>query len=283
MFWALRGGGRKGIAFCALSAIDIALWDLKAKHLNLPLFELLGACVESVPVYGSGGWTNQTADELLAEMTEYATRGFGAVKMKVGKNFGKAERDDVRRVEEVRAAIGDTVDLYVDANNAYQPKQAVRIASQLQPYRVGWFEEPVIADDIDGLAAVTRASPIPVATGEHEYTKFGFRELLSRHAADIVQPDVGRVGGITEWMKIAHLAQAFNVQIAPHSYLLIHLHLACATPNTKSIEMLGAYERIDRELFARVPEPREGMLAPLADAPGLGLELDPVAVRVYGV
>ena len=226
MFWKIRGYGRKGVAFCALSAIDIGLWDLKSKALGLPLFKLLGAFRESVPVYGSGGWTNFSESELLSEMTSYVEQGIPRVKMKVGKNFGQSEREDIERLAAVRKEVGDDVAIYVDANNGYFPKQAIYMAKEFEDFQVGWFEEPTLADDPRGLAKISNATTIPIATGEHEYTKYGFRELMQAEGVDIVQPDVGRVGGVTEWMKVAHMAHGFNLPVAPHAVLLVHLHLA---------------------------------------------------------
>ena len=281
LFWCVRGVGRKGLAFCALSAVDVALWDLKAKHFNVPLYQLLGPYTDSVPVYGSGGWTNFNTEELVAEQTGYVERGFKAVKMKVGKDFGKSEREDLQRLAAVREAVGDDIEIYIDANNGYYAKQAIYMGKAFEEYRVGWFEEPVLADDIDGLAAIAKAINIPVATGEHEYTKFGFKELISRGGADIVQPDVGRVGGITEWMKVAHLAHAFNLPVAPHAYQLIHLHLACATPNLKVVEYLGISEESDKVAYKEWSAPKDGMWSPDPNKPGLGLELDPEAVEKY--
>jgi L-alanine-DL-glutamate epimerase-like enolase superfamily enzyme len=140
-----------------------------------------------------------------------------------------------------------------------------------------------MADDIDGLAAISRSTPIPIASGELEYTKYGFKELISRGGADIVQPDVGRVGGVTEWLKVAHMAQAFNLPVAPHAYQLIHLHLACAIPNLKVVEYLSQTEEGDRIWYTDFPQPQNGMWSPCSDRPGLGLQLDPMAVRRYAV
>jgi L-alanine-DL-glutamate epimerase-like enolase superfamily enzyme len=281
MFWRVRGFGRKGVAFCAISAIDIALWDLKAKLFGVPLFRLLGPFTDRVPIYGSGGWTSFTEDELVREQLSYVERGIPRVKMKVAKDFGRSESEDVRRLAAVRKAVGDDVEIYVDANNGYYAKQAIGMARYLANYNVRWFEEPVLADDIAGLAAIARAIDIPVATGEHEYTRYGFKELISQCGADIVQPDVGRVGGVTEWMKVAHLAQAFNLPIAPHAVQLVHLHLACCIPNLKVVEYLGTAEETDRLWYTEFPEPRDGYWAPYSDRPGLGLELDPNALRKY--
>ena len=283
MFWKVRGYGRKGVAFCALSAVDIGLWDLKAKALGLPLYRLLGPYTDSVPIYGSGGWTNFTVDELIAEATEWVEKGIKRVKIKVGKDFGQSEREDIQRVAAVRRALGDDVAIYIDANNGYYPKQAIYMAREFEQFQVGWFEEPVLADDIEGLARIAAATSIPVATGEHEYTKFGFRELIARGGADIVQPDVGRVGGVTEWMKVAHMAHGFNLPVAPHGVQLVHLHLTCATPNLKVVEYLKVADESDRIWYTEFPEQKDGMWSPYPDKPGLGLELSAEAVEKYSV
>ena len=217
-------------------------------------------------------------DELIAEAMGWVDQGIKRVKIKVGKDFGQSEREDIQRLEAVRRAVGDDVAIYIDANNGYYPKQAIYMAKEFERYQVGWFEEPVLADDIDGLARVADATSIPVATGEHEYTKYGFRELISRGGADIVQPDVGRVGGVTEWMKVAHMAHGFDLPVAPHSVQLVHLHLACATPNLKVVEYMNVALAGDRVWYTEFPEQKDGMWSPYPDRPGLGLELDPDAV-----
>ena len=283
MFWHVRGYGRKGIAFLAISGVDIGLWDLKAKALGVPLYRLLGPYAESVPVYGSGGWTNFSESELVEEMRDYVEQGIPRVKMKVGKDFGRFEREDIRRVKAVRRAVGDDVAIYIDANNGYYAKQAVYMAREFEQYQVGWFEEPVLADDIAGLAEVRRGTTIPVATGEHEYTKLGFKELIAAGGTDIVQPDVGRVGGVTEWMKVAHMAQAFNLPVAPHAVQLVHLHVACATPNLKVVEYMNTSLETDAIWYTDFPRQANGMWSPYADRPGLGLELDPYAVEKWAV
>ncbi len=283
MFWLVRGYGRKGIAFCAISTVDIALWDLKAKALGLPLYKLLGPYTDTVPIYGSGGWTNFSEKELIEEQLSYVERGIPRIKLKVGKDFGMAEEEDIRRLAAVRKAVGDDVEIYVDANNGYYAKQAIKMAQRFEEYNVKWFEEPVLADDIDGLASVSRSINIPVATGEHEYTKFGFKDLISRGGADIVQPDVGRVGGVTEWMKVAHIAHSFNLPVAPHAVQLVHLHLTCATPNLKVVEYLGIAEKRDKFIYNDLPEPKNGMWSPYPDRPGLGLELNQDVVKKYKV
>jgi L-alanine-DL-glutamate epimerase-like enolase superfamily enzyme len=202
--------------------------------------------------------------------------------MKVGKDFGQAEREDIERLAAVRRALGDDIAIYIDANNGYYAKQAIRMAEAFRDYNIGWFEEPVLADDIPGLAAIARAIPIPVATGEHEYTRYGFRDLLSAGAADIVQADIGRVGGVSEWLKIAHLAAAFNLPVAPHAYSMLHLHPAMATSNLLIVEMLGIeWEPLQRFLIDP-PQPLNGFWQP-DERPGNGIELNPQAVEKYRI
>ena len=283
MFWAIRGYGRKGMAFCALSAIDIGLWDLKGKIFNAPLYKLIGHYTETVPVYGSGGWTHFTEAELVREQAGFVERGFPRVKLKVGKDFGKAEAEDVRRLAAVRKALGDDVEIFIDANGGYYARQAIVMARRFEGYNVGWFEEPTHADDIAGLAEVARAGIIPVATGEHEYTKYGFKDLIAAGGVDIVQPDVARIGGITEWLKVAHLAHAFNLPVAPHAIAPVHLHLACCTPNLRAVEVLGVEDEVYRRWFTELPAFKDGNWSPFPDRPGLGLELDPKAVERYRV
>jgi D-arabinonate dehydratase len=278
----VRGAGRKGAAFQAISTIDNALWDLKAKALGVPLYRLLGPAHKSVPVYGSGGWTNYTEDELVREQSRLVESGHLRTKMKVGKDFGKAEREDVTRLAAVRHALGDNIEIFVDANNGYYAKQAIRIAEEFAEFNIGWFEEPVLADDIPGLAAIAQSISIPVATGEHEYTKYGFRDLITAGAVDIVQADIGRVGGVTEWMKVAHLAAAFNLPMAPHAYCYLHIHPAMATQNLKVVELLDI-ERIPMELYLVDPAKPEGGALKPDDRPGNGVQLDPHAVEKYRI
>ena len=283
LFWRGRQFGSSGIAAYALSAVDIALWDLKAKALGLPLFKLLGACTDTVPLYGSGGWVNLAGDDLLADVGAFLEQGIRRVKIRVARDRGSHEREDIERVAMVRKAIGDDAALYLDANNGYYPKQAIYMAKEFEQYHVGFFEEPVLAQDVGGLARIRNAIDIPLATGEQEYSKIGFRELISAGAVDIVQPDVATVGGVTEWMKVAHVAEAFNIPVAPHLVQLVHLHLACATPNLKVVEYMSVAEEADREWYTEVPQHRDGMLSPFPDKPGLGLELDPYAVEKWAV
>ena len=285
MFWRMRNYGRKGVAFHAISTVDVGLWDLKAKALNLPLYRLLNPRYDSVPVYGSGGWTNMTEKELVEEMTGFVERGFPRVKMKVGKEFGQSEREDLKRVAAVRKAVGDNIELYVDANNGYNVKQAIRMSHQFEDYDVRWLEEPVLADNIDGMSEIVRATKIPVASGENEYSIQGFKELITRGGSDIVQPDVGRVGGVSEWMKVAAIADAFGLLVAPHGVPDVHIHMCMGIRNLKAVEYFeGGWVREGRaELTTDVPQPVNGMWAPDPDKLGIGFDLLNSAVDKYSV
>ena len=212
-FHYLRGVGRKGVTFCALSAVDIALWDLKGKILGLPLHRLFGGNADSVPVYSSGGWTSYSDDQLVDEMKGMVAAGYRHIKFKVGVEGGKNIRRDAERVRKVREAVGPDVDLLVDANNCFDAGTAIQLANRIRDYDVLLFEEPVFADDIPGLARFRKGTDIPLGTGEHEYTRFGVRDLLLAQAADYVQADIARVGGFTEMLKIAALTQTFNVNL----------------------------------------------------------------------
>jgi L-alanine-DL-glutamate epimerase-like enolase superfamily enzyme len=277
-----RGVTRKGLFFCALSAVDTALWDLKAQSVGLPLFRLLGGRNPEVPVYASGGWSSYSEDELLHEVDEMLDAGYGAVKIKTGVASGKRPMEDVRRVRHVKEEIGDGVDLMIDANNVWDAGTATRVGLQLEDYDLVWFEEPVPADDIDGLARVANALRIPVATGEHEYTKYGARELLQRGAADVLQMDVGRCGGITELVKIAALAEAWNIPLAPHAIPLVHMHVVAALKIATSVENLLIYADVDQRLFLNPPRPIDGVIR-IPDKPGLGLEIDEKELQRIGV
>lgn len=269
----LRGIGRKGMMFAALSAIDIALWDLKGKIVDLPLYRLLGGEKTEVPVYASGGWTSYSDEELVEEITGMVKQGYTQVKFKVGVEGGHNLRRDVNRVAAVRDAIGPEVGIMLDANNCWDAATGVQFANRVREFDILWLEEPVPADDMPGLARFKRGTDIPLATGEHEYTKFGVRDLLLNEAADIVQIDGARGGGYTEMLKTAALTQAWNVKFAPHAMENIHAPLVSAVPNAVTLERLLMFEDITAKVFKDVPLPVDGMM-PIPDKPGLGLDLD---------
>ena len=278
----LRGVGRKGLTFCALSIVDIALWDIKAKSVGLPLYRLLGGSESNIPIYGSGGWTSYDRNELVKEVTEIASIGYRRIKIKVGVEKGQRPQEDVERVRLVRKELGHDIDLMIDANNAWDPITAMRVAHGVENCGLYFFEEPVIADDLTGLASLRARTRVPIATGEHEYTKYGARDLIVNKAADVIQMDASKCGGITEWLKIAAIAQAWNLPVAPHAMHALHMHLVSAAPNGVTLEYLFMHEEANEQLFINPPVPAGGFLR-IPDKPGLGLELNEVSVRKLDV
>lgn len=277
-FGYLRGVGRKGLMFCALSAIDIALWDLKGKIVGLPLYRMLGGNQTRVPVYSSGGWTSYSDDELVEEMRTMVRQGYRIMKFKVGVDGAQNPLRDAVRVRKVRDAVGPDVKLLLDANNCWDAATAVQFANTIRECNVFCLEEPVFADDIPGLARFKRGTDLPLATGEHEYTKFGVRDLILAEAVDIVQLDGARAGGFTEMLKIAAITQAWNLKFAPHAMENIHLHLVSAIPNALFLERLFLFEEVTAHVFKDAPKPVDGFMT-IPDLPGLGLELDMDFIR----
>ncbi|MFV0428340.1 MAG: mandelate racemase/muconate lactonizing enzyme family protein [Arachnia sp.] len=272
-FGYLRGVGRKGLAFGALSAVDIALWDIKGKALGLPLVKLFGGGRTSVPVYASGGWTSYSDEQLVEEAQMMVDRGYSKVKVKVGVEGGTNPNRDVARVKKLREALGPDIALLLDANNCWDAATGARFANRVAEYEPLLIEEPVFADDIPGLARFKRSCDIPLGTGEHEYTRFGVRDLLLAEAADVVQADGTRAGGFTEMLKIAALTQAWNVGFAPHAMENLHLHLVAAAPNGLFLERLLLFEDLTASVFADAPVPVNGQMQ-VPQLPGLGLALN---------
>ena len=277
-FAYLRGVGRKGLTFCALSAVDIALWDLKGKILGMPLYRLLGGNNPRVPVYASGGWTSFSDEQLAADSKAKVERGYRVVKVKVGVEGGNNPRRDLKRIRMVREAIGPEAGLLIDANNCWDAATAIQFANNVRDCDIMFFEEPVFADDIPGLARFRRGTDIPLATGEHEYTRFGVRDLVLHEAADVVQVDVTRVGGYTELLKVVAITQAWNLKFAPHAMEHMHMHLVAAAPNAMFVERLDIFEKITGEVFVNAPVPVDGYME-IPDRPGLGLELNMDFIR----
>lgn len=279
--------GRKGVIIAGMSGIDIALWDIKAKAAGMPLYRLLGGCHEQIRAYASAGFyaPGKGVKELADEMASYVQEGFTGVKMKIGR---LSPAEDVARVRAVREAIGDNIDLLVDGNNAYTSYQAIKIGRRMEEYNIFWFEEPVPAEDIEGSAAVAAALDTPVAAGENEFTRYGFRDLIINKAIDIGQPDVTWCGGITEAKKIAGMASAWNIYCVPHSFssavaLVANLHFSASIPNSLLQEFDRNYNPL-RENLLREPVwiNRKGYID-LTDKPGLGIELDEAVVKKYRV
>ncbi|KUL36944.1 mandelate racemase [Streptomyces sp. NRRL F-4489] len=282
---AVRNAGRPGLVAGALSAVDTALWDLKARLLGVPLVRLLGAAAGAVPVYGSGGFTTygeQAQDRQLREWV--AEQGIPRVKIKIGESWGAAEDRDRRRIGLARRSIGDAAELYVDANGAYTRKQAIRLGGRLADHGVTWFEEPVSSDDLAGLAQVRAAVGADVAAGEYGYALPYFWHLLAAQAVDCVQADITRCGGLTVWLRIAALAQAAGLAISGHCAPHLHAHAAAAVPNLRHLEWFHDHVRIENRLFDGVLDPAGGSVRPGADgAPGHGLSLRARAAEPYRV
>ncbi|WP_232833381.1 enolase C-terminal domain-like protein [Paraburkholderia kururiensis] len=266
----VRNLGRAGLAATAISALDCALWDLKAKLLHAPLAQVLGMARDAVPLYGSGGFTNYTDAHLAEQLGRWVAHdGCRAVKMKVGSDPAR----DPERVKHARAAIDSSAELFVDANGALSVQQALRAAEQFAPYGVTWFEEPVSSDDAAGLHAVRRRAPagMDVAAGEYSYTADDSRRLLEARAVDVLQADVSRCGGVTGFMQAARLADAWHVPLSAHCAPALHLHVAAAVPGLRHQEWFHDHVRIESMLFDGAPTPRDGAIAPDLSRPGCGL------------
>jgi L-alanine-DL-glutamate epimerase-like enolase superfamily enzyme len=279
MVSAVRNVGLPGIAATAISAVDVALWDLKARLLDLPLVRLLGAARASVPVYGSGGFTSYGAAELKEQLVAWADAGIDQVKMKVGRT----PRDDVARVQAARRAIGPDIALFVDANGAYAPKQALALAGEFAGCGVSWFEEPVPSDDLDGLRLLRERAPagMEIVAGEYGYDAGYFRRMLQAGAVDVLQADATRCLGITGFLSASALADAFGVPLSAHTAPALHAHVSCAVQNVRNIEWFHDHARIERLLFDGVVEPERGELRPDVSRPGIGLELKRVDAERY--
>lgn len=268
----LRNIGHPGIGAMAISAVDLALWDLKARLLNLPLCTLLGAVRDSVPIYGSGGFTSYTPGELQAQLGEWVGQGISNVKMKIGRN----PDDDPRRVRSARAAIGDEVGLFVDANGAYAAQQAVELGWRMRSESgISWYEEPRPSDDIAGLRFVRDHGPpgLEISAGEYGYTINDFRTLLAAGAVDVLQADITRCGGVTGMLKVDALCQAFHTPLSTHCAPAAHLHVAAALPTVRHMEYFHDHVRIEALLLDGAATPTDGALRPDRSAPGHGLSL----------
>lgn len=275
---AIRNNGRPGISSMAIAAVDIALWDLKARVLDLSLAALLGQAHEVVPIYGSGGFTSLTEAELRSQLGGWAhDQKIPRVKMKTGTNFGECTDRDLARLHIARDAIGPEVELFVDANGAYSRKQAIRIGRQFAEAGVRWFEEPVSSDDLEGLAEVRAQCDLDVAAGEYGYDVAYFERMAP--VVDCLQADVSRCGGISEWLRAAAVAASHNLELSGHCAPQLHAHVACAIPNLRHVEWFADHVRVDHLLFDGVLEPRGGTLRPDRSRAGMGLTLKSDAER----
>ena len=283
MVRAIRNLGRPGIASMAISAVDLAVWDAKARLFDVSLHRLLGGVRSSVPVYGSGGFTTYTMHELLTQLAGWVSEGIPRVKMKIGTDWGASWRDDVTRIAAVRSAIGDDVELLVDANGGYDRVQARRLGAQfVSDFGVSWFEEPVSSDDLVGLHGLVETLPLDVTAGEYGYDLDYFHSMLRAGAVDVVQADIGRCGGITEWLRVAALAAADHVPLSGHCGPAIHLHAATVPPNLRHLEYFHDHVRIENLMFDGIIQPRGGFLTP-SDSPGNGYSLKTADAEQYRV
>jgi L-alanine-DL-glutamate epimerase-like enolase superfamily enzyme len=270
---AVRNIGRPGAAATAISAVDVALWDLKARLLGLPVTDLLGRARERVPVYGSGGFTSYDEQQTRDQLAGWLADGIGRVKIKIGESWGGNEQRDLARVALAREVIGPDRELYVDANGGYRVGQAVRVGRRLADHGVTWFEEPVSSRDLAGLAAVRRQITADVAAGEYSWSLADSAALIDAGAVDCLQLDVTRCGGITEFVRGAALAAAHNLQVSAHCCPSLHAHVGAAVPNLRHVEYFHDHQRIEQMLFDGAPRPDGGELTPDRASPGLGLRL----------
>ncbi len=273
MVRAVRNIGLPGIAATAISAVDIALWDLKAHLANQPLFQLLGPRRNGVPIYGSGGFTTYTFEQLAEQLGGWVQQGIPRVKMKIGTDWGTKPEEDVARVKVARQAISPQAELFVDANGAYTPKQAISQARRFAEYGVTYFEEPVSSDHHDQLALIRQAIDMDVAAGEYGYSPWYFANMLKAEAVDILQADVTRCLGVTGWLEAADLAHTYGTPFSAHTSPSIHAQVGCAAQRIEHVEYFYDHVRIENMFFEGVPQPREGCLYPDPNRPGLGLEL----------
>ena len=280
MVASIRNLGRPGISSMAIAAVDNALWDLKARLLDVPLVQLLGAARDAIPVYGSGGFTSYTISRLAEQLGGWARSGIRMVKMKIGREPAA----DVERVRAARKAIGDDTSLFVDANGAYSRKEALAFADAFVQQRVTWFEEPVPSDDLEGLRLIRDRAPasIDITAGEYGYDLVYFRRMCEAGAVDVLQADATRCAGVTGFIRAATVAKAFHLPLSSHCAPSIHAHPCCAV-DARHLEYFHDHVRIEHMLFDGTLEPVDGMLRPARDRAGFGLAFKAADAAKYAV
>jgi L-alanine-DL-glutamate epimerase-like enolase superfamily enzyme len=277
---AVRNIGRPGVAATAISAVDVALWDLKARLFGVPMADLLGRVRSHVPAYGSGGFTSYSEQQTRDQLTGWLADGLTRVKIKIGESWGRCERRDLDRVALTREVIGPGVELYVDANGGYRTGQAIRVGQRLAEHDVTWFEEPVSSRDPAGLAQVRRQVTADVAAGEYSWSLADSAALIGAGAVDCLQLDVTRCGGITDFLRGAALAAAHNLEVSAHCCPSLHAHLGAAVVNLRHVEYFHDHQRIEQMLFDGAVKATGGQLTPTA-TPGLGLRLRTQDAQAY--
>lgn len=281
---AVRNATRAGVAGYAISAVDVALWDLKARLLGIALVDLFGAARDQVPVYGSGGFTSYDQDRLTTQLESWvADQGIGRVKIKIGQDRGTRTDRDLERIRQARAVIGPEAELFVDANGAYWPKQAVRVAREAADARVTWLEEPVSSADLPGLRLVREQVEADVTAGEYGTDVGYFQRMCAAGAVDCLQVDATRCGGYTEWLRAAAVAQAHELEVSGHCAPHLHAHVAAATPNLRHLEWFHDHVRIENLAFDGLLDPSAGAITPDRSAPGHGLLLREADLAGYRV
>jgi L-alanine-DL-glutamate epimerase-like enolase superfamily enzyme len=278
----VRNLGLRGVCACAISAVDTALWDLKGKLAGLSVAALLGGRRDRVPVYGSGGFITYDDARLRSQLGGWVhDDGCRWVKLKVGRDAGA----DYERVKAAREAIGPDAGLFIDANGAWTAKPALAFAERVAAFGVGWFEEPVSSDDLEGLRHVRERAPagMDVAAGEYGFDPFYFRRMLAAGAVDVLQVDASRALGVTGFLRAADLADAWNIPISSHCAPALHLHVAAHAPRFAHMEWFHDHARIEALLFEGAPKLRDGAVAPDLGRPGLGLEFKRADAERYAV
>jgi len=295
LYAAFRDQGQKGVPICAISGIDIALWDIRGKHFNAPIHQLMGGPLRTeVRAYATGTYRTRQGDPMdyiCKEVAGYVEEGFSAVKLKVGFEV----REDVALIRAVRDSIGAETGLMLDANHGYDAVDAIKLGQQVEELDIGWFEEPVAPEDLDGYCAIKAAINIPLAGGECEYTRFGFREILRRRAIDYLQPDTAAAGGLSECKKIADMANAFGVRYVPHVWgsgigLAAALQLLAVLPHNppgrRPWEPLLEFDRSEhpfrQAIMTKSIDHINGVVT-IPDGPGLGIEIDKAALESFKI
>jgi L-alanine-DL-glutamate epimerase-like enolase superfamily enzyme len=269
MLAQVRNDGSRGIASMAISALDVALWDLKAKLLKCSIVDLFGAAHKGVTAYGSGGFTTYSNQQLTSQMSGWASDGLKNVKMKIGAEPAR----DIDRIRTAREAIGSSTNLFMDANGAFNARQAIAFAKEIEEFGVAWFEEPVSSDDLDGLRGVRDRAPdgMEVAAGEYGYDSLYFRRMLEAEAVDVIQLDATRCKGFTGFLEAAAVAASFGRPISAHCAPSLHMHVGCAVPRFRHVEYFHDHARIEAMLFDGFILPKDGELTPDRSRQGMGL------------
>lgn len=268
--------GYQGLTISALSTIDTALWDLVGKVAELPLHRVFGACRESIKTYASGGlWLSQSIDELVDEAQSFVQQGFRSMKVRVGS---RTIEQDVERVKSLREALGDDIELLADANQAYSAKQAIRLGRRLEAFNLGWLEEPCDVHDLHGHSEVRAALDTPIATGETVYTRYGMRPLIEQRCADVLMPDLQRIGGLGEMHRVCALASAFDTPVSTHIFTEQSLSIAGSALNCISVEHMPWFSGLFNEALTI----SEGQIA-IPERPGTGFTFNDETINRYRI